>query len=604
MEQRLIACAACHGKQGEGGRRGEIYPRLAGKPAGYLYNQLSNFRAGRRKYAVMNYMVGYLSDAYLQEIAEYYAKLKPAYPPPASGASRAALARGERLVTRGDRSRKLPACTACHGRALTGMEPAIPALVGLSPDYIGEQMGAWRVDRRLAKEPDCMARIAAQLAPEDISAIAAWLAAQPASANAPPKLSASAKLPMRCGSVTQQPVAPLAQRVVHRPDPVVRGEYLALAGDCGGCHSARGGEPYAGGAPLVTPFGTLYAPNITPDAETGIGRWTPEDFWRAMHEGRSKDGTLLYPAFPYTNYTKVTRADTDDLFAYLRSLKPVRKPNRNHEIRFPYNQRKLLIAWRALYFKAGAYRDDPAQSKEWNRGAYLVEGLGHCNACHSTRNMLGAVSNADETAGGLIPIQNWYAPSLNSNRETGLGDWAVGEVADLLKTGVSARGAVFGPMSTVVHDSLQHLSVADITAIATYLKSQAQREEPPEPTQIRVTEQQAEALVAEGTKLYDDRCVDCHQHHGEGVPGTYPPLQNNESIVMRYPINAIRVVVNGGFPPSTQDNPRPYGMPPFGQDFSDREIAAVVSYIRQAWGNHAPAVSSAEISSARGIPVD
>jgi len=604
LEQRLIACQACHGKQGEGARKGEIYPRLAGKPAGYLYNQLINFRQGRRKYAVMNYMVGYMSDAYLQEIADYYARLRPAYLSSASTASPQALARGKRLVTRGDPSRHLPACTDCHGRDLTGMAPAIPGLVGLSADYIGAQIGAWKSGRRIAKEPDCMAKITSQLTPEDTAALAAWLASLSASTKATPALSPPAKLPMQCGSVMRQTTATRPQKVEARPPEVVRGEYLARAGDCSGCHTAKGGEAYGGGVPIPTPFGTLYVPNITPDPETGIGKWTAEDFWRAMHEGRSRSGDLLYPAFPYTNYTKVGRPDVDDLFTYLRSVKPVRKPNRKHELAFPYNERKLLIGWRALYFKAGEYRDDPAQSKEWNRGAYLVDGLGHCNACHSARNMLGAVTSGDVIAGGLIPIQNWYAPSLTSNRETGLGDWEIGEVADLLKTGVSARSAVFGPMAVVVHESLQHLTVADITAMATYLKAQTQQEEPPEPPQIRVTDKQAEALVAAGSKLYDHHCADCHQHRGEGVPRIYPQLANNEAIAMRYPINPIRIVVNGGFPPSTQDNPRPYGMPPFGQDLNDEEIAAVVSYVRQSWGNHAPAVSPAEITSARGIPID
>jgi cytochrome c553 len=604
LGQRLLACAACHGKQGEGARKGEIYPRLAGKPAGYLYNQLISFREGRRKYAVMNYMVGFLSDAYLREIAGYYSKLRPAYLPPAPTAPSAVLARGKTLVTRGDPSRHLPSCMACHGRELAGMAPAIPGLAGLSADYIGAQMGAWKADRRVAREPDCMAHIADLLAPQDISAVAAWLASQPASAKAPPTLSASTKLPLQCGSVMSQFTVSGVQELAGRPQQVVRGEYLARAGNCGACHTLKGRETFAGGVPMATLFGTFYAPNITPDPDTGIGKWTADDFWRALHDGRSRDGTLLYPAFPYTNYTKVVRADADDLFAYLLSVKPVRKPNRKHELTFPYNQRKLLIGWRALYFTAGEYQHDPAQSKEWNRGAYLVDGLGHCNACHGSRNMLGAVTSGDVVAGGLIPIQNWYAPSLTSNRGTGLGDWEVSEVVDLLKTGVSPRGVVFGPMSVVVHDSLQHLTVADITAMAAYLKSLTQEDEPPEPPQIRVTDKQAEALVAQGAKLYENHCEDCHQRHGEGVPRIYPPLDNNESIVMRYPINAIRVVVNGGFPPSTQDNPRPYGMPPFSQDLTDEEIAAVVSYIRQSWGNHAPAVSPAEITSARGIPVD
>jgi cytochrome c553 len=204
LEQRLLACAACHGKRGEGTSKNEVYPRLAGKPHGYLYNQLLNFRERRRQYAVMNYLVSYLSDAYLREIAQHYAKLQPPYPPPATGASSAVLARGQTLVTRGDPSRNLPACIDCHGKELSGMAPVIPGLVGLSPLYIGQQMGAWRARHRRAKEPDCMARVAALLRPEEISAVAAWLAAQPASANASSNLSSAVKLPLECGSVTQR----------------------------------------------------------------------------------------------------------------------------------------------------------------------------------------------------------------------------------------------------------------------------------------------------------------------------------------------------------------------------------------------------------------
>jgi mono/diheme cytochrome c family protein len=402
----------------------------------------------------------------------------------------------------------------------------------------------------------------------------------------------------------ESPREPRAQRLDSRVKQIAHGEYLARAGDCMACHTGRGGKAYAGGVPIPTPFGTFYVPNITPDPETGIGTWTADDFWHALHEGRSRDGTLLYPAFPYTNYTKVTRADADDLFAYLRSLKPVHNPRRPHELGFPYDQRKMLIGWWALYFRSGEYENDRSQSDEWNRGAYLVSGLGHCDACHSHRNMLGAVANDNKSAGALIAVQNWYAPSLTSNRETGLGDWDAGEVVELLKTGVSERGAVFGPMATVVQHSLQHMSQADIGAMVTYLKSQTQEDEPPEPAQIRVTAKQGEELTRKGAKLYKKHCADCHQRRGEGVPRIYPPLVNNQAILMRYPINSIRIVVNGGFSPGTKGNPRPYGMPPFAQELSDEEVAAVVSYIRQSWGNHAPAVSPTEVANARGLPVE
>jgi mono/diheme cytochrome c family protein len=387
-------------------------------------------------------------------------------------------------------------------------------------------------------------------------------------------------------------------------DPAARGQYLVRAGNCYSCHTVHDGKPYSGGRAIPTPFGTLYASNITPDPDTGIGKWTADDFWRALHEGRSKDGSLLYPAFPYTNYTKVTREDADAMYAYLRSVPPVRQPSRPHEMRFPYDNRALLAGWRALYFKQGTFRPDPKQSEEWNRGAYLVEGLGHCSACHASRNAWGAVRQDQPVAGGLIPMLNWYAPSLTSDKETGLGDWDVAEIAELLKTGVSAKGAVFGPMSEAVRDSLQHLTEADLRAMAVYLKSQREEEEPQAEGAMRITEAQREELMLLGEQVYKDRCAGCHQPGGQGVPRVYPSLANNEAILMRNPINAIRITLNGGFPPSTQGNPRPYGMPPFAHMLNDVEVASVVSYIRGSWGNRAPPVSQVEVASARGVPLD
>lgn len=382
-----------------------------------------------------------------------------------------------------------------------------------------------------------------------------------------------------------------------------RGQYLATAGNCLSCHTARGGKPYAGGRAIQTPFGTLYSPNITPDRETGIGEWSPEDFRRALHEGKSKDGSLLYPAFPYTNYTKVTRDDADAMAAFFRTVPPVRQQNKPHEMRFPYDKRVLLAPWRTLYFKEGEYRDDPAQTPEWNRGAYLVQGLGHCNACHAERNKLGAVKE-DQTAGGLIRVLNWYAPSLTSSRETGLGDWDVAQIVMLLKTGIADRGAVFGPMAEVVHDSLQHLTEADLAAMAVYLKSQREEDKSSVGGQQVLTGEQGAQLMQRGARVYKERCAQCHQGNGEGVPRIYPPLANNEAIVMRNPVNAIRMVLNGGFPPSTAGNPRPYGMPPFAQLLSDEEVASVVTYVRGSWGNAAAPVSNVEVAAARGVPVD
>jgi mono/diheme cytochrome c family protein len=383
---------------------------------------------------------------------------------------------------------------------------------------------------------------------------------------------------------------------------VARGEYLARVGDCVACHTARGGAAFAGGLPIDTPFGTLYSPNITPDRDTGIGKWTEGDFWGAMHQGHSKDGSLLYPVFPFTNYTKVTRADVNAIYAYIKSLKPVRRANEPNGLRFPYSQRELLIGWRTLFFKEGEYQPDPKRDAEWNRGAYLVQGLGHCDACHTSRNLLGATKQDEQFAGGLIPIQDWYAPSLTSSREAGLGQWDIEDVVSLLRTGVSKRGIVFGPMAAVVYDSLQYLNDTDVRAMAIYLKSLTQDSAPSEPMQVRPTQEQSRAAYEAGAKLYETNCRSCHQANGTGAPPAYPPLANNQAIAMEFAANPIRMVLFGGYPPGTKGNSRPYGMPPFAFTLSDQEVASVVTYIRQSWGNRGTAVSAADVTNYRKVP--
>jgi mono/diheme cytochrome c family protein len=344
----------------------------------------------------------------------------------------------------------------------------------------------------------------------------------------------------------------------------------------------------------------VVSPNITPDRETGIGQWSADDFWRALHNGKSRGGRMLYPAFPYTNYTHITRDDSDALFAYFQSLPPVKQANQPHQLRFPYNQQLGLAFWRALYFRPAAFRTDSAQSADWNRGAYLVQGLGHCSACHSTRNVLGA--SGDALSGGLIPVLGWYAPSLTSDREAGLGEWAQRDVEQLLKTGVSPRATVFGPMAEVVRESLQHLSDADVTAMAVYLKT-LPRKEPAERYE-RSNAPEARAQLEAGARLYTAHCVECHGVTGKGLPPHYPPLAGNRALLMDEAVNPIRIVLNGGFAPGTAGNPRPYGMPPFSHKLNDVEVAAVVSYLRSDWGNNAPPVSSNDVNRYRTVPLD
>ena len=388
------------------------------------------------------------------------------------------------------------------------------------------------------------------------------------------------------------------------PEPalVARGAYLARAGNCIGCHTARGGVPYAGGRAIETPFGTVFSSNLTPDAVTGMGGWSASQFWRALHNGRSRDGRLLVPAFPYPNYTRVTRADSDAIHAYLRSLAPVVQARREHALRFPYDSQLALALWRALYFEPAPHTDAGTASAavspeaaERERGAYLVQGLGHCNACHASRNALGASPDPQDLGGGLIPMQNWYAPSLESRAEAGLQDWPVEQIVALLKTGIAAQGTVSGPMAEVVRQSTQHLADADLRAMAAYLKALPEN---PGPAAPPATSPQAD--LPAGARVYEKHCAACHGERGEGAPGIYPALAGNRAVLLASPVNAVRSVLEGGFAPSTAGNPRPFGMPPFATVLSNEEVAAVLSQVRNAWGNRARAVGALEVARLRG----
>ena len=369
---------------------------------------------------------------------------------------------------------------------------------------------------------------------------------------------------------------------------IARGAYLARAGNCMACHTTRGGEPYAGGRAIETPFGAVYTSNLTPDEQSGIGSWSAAHFWRAMHNGRSKDGRLLYPAFPYTSYTEVTRDDSDALFSYLRSLPAVFNPNHPHALQFPFDSQATLAVWRALYFKPGVYQPDAGRNAEWNRGAYLVQGLGHCSACHAARNALGATTAGPDLAGGLIPVQNWYAPSLASPHEAGVADWDKQDIISLLKNGVSKNASVAGPMAGVVLGSTQYLTPDDLAAMAQYLKQL-----PPSTTAPSPVAKQAGS--AAGAKLYEQHCAGCHGLQGDGVPNAYPALAGNRAVTMPQTANLVQIVLHGGYAPATQGNPRPFGMPPFVLVLSDIEIAALLTHLRRSWGNQASGVSALDV---------
>ncbi len=375
-----------------------------------------------------------------------------------------------------------------------------------------------------------------------------------------------------------------------QPTLIQRGEYLARAGDCVSCHTAVGGVPFAGGLRLDTPFGYMLAPNITPDVETGIGRWSSADFYRALHDGVNKHGQDMYPTMPYDFYTRATREDIDAIYAYLRTVKPVRNAVTINHLYFPFDQRWSMAAWRELYFTEGTYKPDPNKSASWNRGAYLVEGFGHCSDCHSPRNLMGGIEKSKDFNGAVI--DGWFALDLTSDIATGLGAWTTDEIATYLRTGVyKGKTTTLGPMAEVVKNSLSHLTGADLQAMAEYLKSI-----PPE-SRLRTGRLAADPTKARGAALYMDNCGGCHQATGRGLPGVFPPLAGNGVVVAGDP-NDILKVVDGGIAPRGGYIP----MPSFKDKLTDQQVAEIANYIRTSWGNAAqPNVTPESVAKMRAL---
>ncbi len=392
---------------------------------------------------------------------------------------------------------------------------------------------------------------------------------------------------------------------------IERGAYLAKVGNCAACHTARGGAPFAGGHVIHTPFGAVYSSNITPDV-TGIGNWSAQAFYRAMHDGRSADGRLLTPAFPYPNYTYVTRDDSDALYAFfMHSVQPVSQTNRAHDVPFPFNTQIALAVWRLMFFQAQPVTQisnatqniatkpvndctSSVQSCEIAHGAYLVRGLGHCSACHSECNALGATINDQVFSGALMPMQDWYAPSLMDAKQAGVMHWPKADVVALLKTGIAPQASVAGPMAQVVSKSTQYWSDADLQATAAYLQSLPE-------TMPRASKapSQNSPLFERGAQLFAKHCITCHGAQGQGVQldgaVALPALAGNRAVTMHTTANLVRIILVGGYAPSTVGNPRPFGMPPFVHVLDDNDIAAVTTFIRGSWGNQADAVSAADV---------
>ena len=379
----------------------------------------------------------------------------------------------------------------------------------------------------------------------------------------------------------------LAWAAIARPNDaqstqVQRGEYLARAGDCISCHTVGGGPALAGGDRLNTPFGYMLAPNITPDTTTGIGLWSADDFYRALHDGVNRVGEDMYPTMPYDFYTKVTRDDIDAIYAYLRTVAPVTRLVDVNHLHFPFDERWMMGAWRELYFTEGTFTPIPANPTSWNRGAYLVEGLGHCSDCHSPRNLLGGIEKSKDFAGA--PIDGWFALDLSEDITTGLGAWSVEDIATYLKTGAfKGKTTAIGPMAEVIRNSLHYLTDSDLHAIAEYLKSI-----PPD-SSLRTGRRRPDATRAKAANLYIDRCMRCHQSEGRGIPGVFPPLAGNGAVLAPDPADILRVILLG-IPPQNGRAP----MPSFAIAMSDQQIATLANYVRTSWGNTAApnAVSS------------
>ncbi len=369
-----------------------------------------------------------------------------------------------------------------------------------------------------------------------------------------------------------------------------RGQYLVAAGDCMSCHLRDGGQPLAGGLGLKTPFGVIYTPNITSDKETGIGNWTSEQFYHAMHDGIDDEGKNLYPAFPYPWFRVVSREDCDAILAFLKTTPAISYTPPNNDLMFPLGFRSMVKGWNLLYLNSRDFKADPTQSPEWNRGAYLVEGLGHCGGCHTPKNALGADKSGRDFQGGTL--DNWVAPDLTANDRTGLGAWSIDDVAEYLRTGRNAHAGAGGAMADVITYSTSLMTDADRHAMATYLKSQAASPSvanaPPD-----------RGAMQRGAAIYSDACASCHLENGVGQPRYFPPLGPNAMLQQADPIGLEHLILAGGRIGTSPTRPSPMTMPSFAWKLTDQEVADVSTFIRNSWGNQAAAVSVADVRAAR-----
>jgi mono/diheme cytochrome c family protein len=374
-------------------------------------------------------------------------------------------------------------------------------------------------------------------------------------------------------------------------DQIERGRYLAILGDCAGCHSRPGGKPFAGGLTLTTPFGNLVTPNITPDQDTGIGHWTADEFVSALRDGRGHNGTRLYPAMPYPTYTRMSDDDVVALRSYFSTIEPIHNPVVSNQLPFPFNIRLSMLVWNAVNFTPGRFQPDPTKSQQWNRGAYIVQGPGHCVTCHTPKNILGG-DKSDATLTGAT-LQGWFAPNLTMDERTGIGRWSAQDLVQYLKTGANAWTLASGPMAEAVSHSTSQMSDGDLESIAVYLKDQGR------PAAVAAEPAPNQNMLRTGEAIYKDNCAACHRDNGTGDSGLFPRLAGSALVQAPDPTTLIRVVLQGSRAVSTTAAPTAPAMPPFDWRLNDAQAAAVLTYIRNNWGNAAAALDARTVTRAR-----
>ncbi|MBK6007366.1 cytochrome c [Ramlibacter ginsenosidimutans] len=391
-------------------------------------------------------------------------------------------------------------------------------------------------------------------------------------------------------SAPQQP-APSVQPPTGTSDvQVQRGKYLVALGDCVACHTQQGGARFAGGRAVQTPFGTIYSANITPDKDTGIGDWTADQFYRALHEGIDDEGHHLYPAFPYNYYTGITREDSDAMLAYMKSIPAVRHDFERNQLPFPFNQRWLLTFWNALFLDKGPYQANPSKSPQWNRGAYLVQTLGHCEACHTAKNFLGAPKHDQAFRGGTFGT--WYAPDITGNRRSGIGGWTDDALREFLRQGTNVHSAASGEMGEVVAFSTSQMNDDDLQAVITYLRGLPASPEPE-------VKQPDQAVMKQGEAIFQDTCSACHRMDGQGVPRFFPPLQQDANLQQSDPTSVLHFILAGTRKVPTDRAATPLAMPAYDWKLGDQQIAAVATFVRNSWGNRASPVTAEQVDKLR-----